>query len=330
MRNLWIVIILGSLVFGRECRNYTIKKGDTLTTISKAMYGKGSLWSIIFERNKNKIKNPYQITIGEKIKIPCIKTIHQNPKREEIYKLKRGKGIKIDIVSTTHLHPFMENSSSHKNMLTDIVKEALNNIKDIKYSIEYIENRDIHPSLLKYGKYGLSIGWYKPISIKKDNSFIYSEPLFQTVIVLYRRKSDNRKIKNIKDIYGTKICRPKGWFTFDLESQGLIDGETITLITKTTPEACFNDLKDGKVDFVSLTSFIGDKTINKMELSRYIEPIRAISTVVNLTLISHKKNPNGKLYINKFNQGLKILRESGKLEAIQNKYLKKFYQNKID
>jgi polar amino acid transport system substrate-binding protein len=335
MRSFLIFFFLTGIAFSTECKNivYKIKEGDTLTTISQSIYGNSTLWSIIFEQNRAKIKDPYQITIGEEIEIPCIEGIKsstdkpkQNLSKIEVEKVIE-KTIKIDIISTTALHPFMKNSSSHKDMLTDIVKESFNSLEKVNYSIDYIENRDIHSTLLEKGKYGLSIGWYRPNSTQKNDNLIYSDSLFQTITALYRRKSDNREIKNSRDIYGTKICRPKGWFSFDLVNQGLIDGQTITLVTKKTPEVCFHNLKDGKVDFVSLTSFIGDATMSRMGLSRYIESVKSISTVVDLTLISHKQNPNGELYISKFNQGLKKIDKSGKLEEIQSQYLQEFYNS---
>ncbi|WP_019850238.1 LysM peptidoglycan-binding domain-containing protein [Desulfitobacterium sp. PCE1] len=49
---------------------YTVKSGDTLGTIAKQMYGDGSLYTKIYEANKERLKNPNLIFEGQKLVIP--------------------------------------------------------------------------------------------------------------------------------------------------------------------------------------------------------------------------------------------------------------------
>ena len=50
---------------------YTVKKGDTLHSISEKYYGKGWLWRVIFHHGQNRhITNPSEIKIGQTIYIP--------------------------------------------------------------------------------------------------------------------------------------------------------------------------------------------------------------------------------------------------------------------
>ena len=49
---------------------YTVKSGDTLWNIAKEFYGNGSLYTAIYEANKDKITNPNLIQIGMVLKIP--------------------------------------------------------------------------------------------------------------------------------------------------------------------------------------------------------------------------------------------------------------------
>lgn len=51
-------------------RTYTVKKGDCLWNIAKKYYGKGSLYTKIYEANRDKIKNPNLIYPGQVLKIP--------------------------------------------------------------------------------------------------------------------------------------------------------------------------------------------------------------------------------------------------------------------
>lgn len=59
--------------FRKEYRIYTIKKNDTLQKISKKFYGTTRKWPLIYEENKDVIKDPDKIYPGLKIKIPLIK-----------------------------------------------------------------------------------------------------------------------------------------------------------------------------------------------------------------------------------------------------------------
>lgn len=50
---------------------YTVVKGDSLWKIAKAAYGKGSMWKVIYEANKDLIKNPNLIYVGQVLEIPA-------------------------------------------------------------------------------------------------------------------------------------------------------------------------------------------------------------------------------------------------------------------
>jgi len=52
---------------------YTIVSGDTLSKIAKRSLGDASKWKLIFEANRDVIKDPDKIFPGQKIKIPTNK-----------------------------------------------------------------------------------------------------------------------------------------------------------------------------------------------------------------------------------------------------------------
>ena len=55
-----------------EGTTYTVVKGDTLSHIAKAHYGKSSKWKAIFEANRDQLDNPDLIKPGQVLKIPAI------------------------------------------------------------------------------------------------------------------------------------------------------------------------------------------------------------------------------------------------------------------
>lgn len=53
-----------------QTKTYTVKKGDTLWGIAKKYYGDGAKYTRIYDANKDKIKNPNLIYVGQVFTIP--------------------------------------------------------------------------------------------------------------------------------------------------------------------------------------------------------------------------------------------------------------------
>lgn len=53
-----------------EMQTYTIKSGDTLSKIAKQFYGQANKYMVIFEANRDIIKDPDRIYPGQTIRIP--------------------------------------------------------------------------------------------------------------------------------------------------------------------------------------------------------------------------------------------------------------------
>ena len=49
---------------------HEVKKGDTLWKIAERYYGDGSLYTKIFEANRDILKDPNVIKVGQKLRIP--------------------------------------------------------------------------------------------------------------------------------------------------------------------------------------------------------------------------------------------------------------------
>ena len=59
---------------GAAEKTYTVQKGDTLSEIAKQFYGNGNLYMKIFEANRDQLKDPDKIQIGQVLKIPAHET----------------------------------------------------------------------------------------------------------------------------------------------------------------------------------------------------------------------------------------------------------------
>jgi nucleoid-associated protein YgaU len=51
-------------------KSYTVKAGDTLSVIAEKIYGDAAKFEVIFEANKDILKNANDIKVGQELKIP--------------------------------------------------------------------------------------------------------------------------------------------------------------------------------------------------------------------------------------------------------------------
>jgi nucleoid-associated protein YgaU len=55
----------------QNVQTYTVKSGDTLSKISKQFYGDANEYMRIFYANRDKLKDPDKIQVGQELKIPA-------------------------------------------------------------------------------------------------------------------------------------------------------------------------------------------------------------------------------------------------------------------
>ncbi|HTL45713.1 MAG TPA: LysM peptidoglycan-binding domain-containing protein [Vicinamibacterales bacterium] len=56
---------------GASQRSYTVKSGDTLSKIAKEFYGDANAYHRIFDANRDKLKDPNKIDVGQVLNIPA-------------------------------------------------------------------------------------------------------------------------------------------------------------------------------------------------------------------------------------------------------------------
>ena len=55
---------------GQNSRTYTVQQGDSLSKISQQFYGDAHQYMNIFEANRDQVKDPDKIQVGQKLVIP--------------------------------------------------------------------------------------------------------------------------------------------------------------------------------------------------------------------------------------------------------------------
>ena len=49
---------------------YTVRPGDTLSRIARKVYGRSAPWKPIFNANRDQLKSPHNLKVGQVLKIP--------------------------------------------------------------------------------------------------------------------------------------------------------------------------------------------------------------------------------------------------------------------
>jgi LysM repeat protein len=55
----------------KVAQEYIVKSGDTLSKIADQLYGNGAKWERVYEANRDTLKNPNYIFVGQKLNIPA-------------------------------------------------------------------------------------------------------------------------------------------------------------------------------------------------------------------------------------------------------------------
>ena len=76
------ITMLSTSMVANAAENYTVKSGDYLKKIAKEVYGDASKWELIYEANKDNIKNPNLIYEGQIFVLPDTEEVTTTPATE--------------------------------------------------------------------------------------------------------------------------------------------------------------------------------------------------------------------------------------------------------
>jgi polar amino acid transport system substrate-binding protein len=331
------------------CENYTIVSGDTLGGIA----GRAGFdnFLVVYRANRGTIgTNPNVIEIGDVLTIPCSdgsinrgggsssgtqtasntrSVAPSEPASAPNTPFQRP----IRFVTGSDYAPFTDESLEEGGMFTELVKKSmLRSDESREYSIDFVNDWGSHLStLLPYNAFDLGFPWFKPDCSKIDKlsdamrkrclDFNFSNPFYEVVIGFFTKDgSPYAEAKKPQDIFGARLCRPEGYFTFDLEQEDLIS-PNITYNTPVQVSACFEGLQDGTYDIVTINVLIAEEEIAKLDSpDDYIE-LEQLATIQTLHVISPKTNPFGRTYLALLNKGLGDLSESGEWFSIVSRHL---------
>jgi polar amino acid transport system substrate-binding protein len=333
--------VLPGLAAAQEaCSSYTVKEGDSLGSIAQAAYGSFD-YQMIFNANRNEIENPNSLAPGTVLALPCEDgNLSADTKVTDIIEQEEEKQSKkaksniyeppIKLVSGSGWAPFTGEELNGGGMLVRLATTALNRGgNDREYNLSFVEDWAAHiETLLPLGAFDVSIAWMKPgdcsnLDALDDNGRLrctqldFSLPIYESVTAYWSMPdSEYANVKAFSDYAGARICRPDGWSTFDLTSEGLVE-PLVTMVRPATLRECVEALVKGEVDMASMDIETGGSTVAEVpEAAGVVQPNPNLSKLETIHFVTHKTNPRGRVYMAMFNKGLNEMRESGEWYAV--------------
>lgn len=219
--------------------------------------------------------------------------------------------------------PYSGADLPQSGMLTEIVVRALEQTAPGRQTrVSFVDEWGLHLSvLLPDGAYDIGLPWFRPDCSKMDllsagmrrrcTDFLWSQPLHEVVIGYFVRAGDPLETSlDYAELEERVICRPEGFYTFDLEQKGLGSGP-VSLLRAATPQACVASLMAGEADVVAMSVTVVEGVLAEQGLFGQVAEIPALADILTLHALSARTNPLGRVYLTLINRGLRTLRESG-------------------
>jgi hypothetical protein len=325
---------------------YTVARGDTLHLIAVAHYGRGE-YQAIYDANRDILPSVTQLDVGEELWIPCLDGSGPQTRAQALASGARTATPTVSAAAVTRdsnglgfltgsdFAPFADERLPQGGMITELVRLALARAAPGReVSVTFVNDWSSHLGLIEKGSFHLGFPWYKPDCSRANllgrsmrercDKFDFSRPLFEVPVAYYVRAGDPLAgATDYKDIADRKLCRPAGYFTFDLKEQG-IPSKKGKLIIGPTADDCFTWLEDGTVDVVTLGKIGLSEELARFGLETKVAEIPALASSQTLHVVAAKADPVGEAGLALVNKGIEDLEASGRWYEVVSRHLGAF------
>ncbi len=339
-----ISVAIVSLVFlspvqsqGQELQcgaNYTVRPGDTLSSIAQEAYDDSTKWSVLFYGNQERLGHePSQIRPGDNLRVPCLIPTGAAPLPPP------DTDGDIKLLTAGDYAPFTDKALPGHGLITELITASFeNNRQAPSYGVSWINDWSSHlDPLLLQRSFDMGFPWLQPdctdpSSLDEDSrfrcdNFLFSDPMFEMLVLLFVRQDSDMTFANDLDMEGRTLCRPDGYYTFDLNADGrrwLAEG-TISLEQPRTVADCFEMLVDGSVDAVAINEFTGRQSVVEEGLVDQVKTLPRAVSIQSLHTLVPKTHPRATVLLYHFNLGLRLLRDTDEYDEILDRHLAAFW-----
>ncbi len=328
-----LLFLVPGAVVAQSCddKTHTVRAGETIFTIAETYYGSQERWSLIFYGNQSTLSGSvFEVAAGTELTIPCLPgeiVADARPLEDDTAEMR--------LVTGSNYAPFTDRNWPGDGMITELVNAAMEATTDpVSYSITWEDDWSKHLfPMLDSKEFDMGFPWYRPNceetpDQERCKNFHFSDPIVELLGLLFVKQGSDFTFSQDSDAHGRTLCRPAGYFTFDMdrEDRQWLEKGLVQLAQPATPSDCFQLLMDGEVDAVALNEFTGWTTISDMGLRGQIAPLQTPLSVQGLHIIISKRHWRGTSHLYRINAGLRALKETDRYDQIVSRHLSEFWQ----
>jgi len=306
---------------------HTVAAGDTFYSIAEAHYGDRQRWTQIYYANQSVLKGP-SLIVGNQLYIPCSigeTAPDATPLRQDDAELK--------LLTGGGYPPFTDQKLPGQGMVTELVNAAMElTPSPVSYSVTWEDDWSQHLfPMLNDKQFDMGFPWLKPDceatpANERCVNFHFSEPLMLMPIMLFVRDDNQFTFDDDADVLGRSLCRPKGYFTHDLDRKDRrwLSEDKISFVQGDSPRDCFERVQRGEVDAATVNLFLGASVILDMGLRNKIVPLERPLSEEGLHVVISKRHWRGTTHLYRINAGLQNLKKDGRYQEIVSRHLELF------
>lgn len=325
------------------CSSYTIVRGDTLFDIAVAVNLRGGFQQL-FNANRDVLAGPNQLEVGQVIRIPCADgalPIVGTTEPARVATLTPGAATDrpIRFLTGSNYAPFTDEDLPGGGLFTEMVTRSMElGNPDQEFRVIFVNDWGSHlTDLLPTGAFDMGFPWFLPdcsqvANLSEPNALRCTEydasaPFYDALVGYYTLSgSPYAQASEYTALYGARLCRPDGWFSFDLEGEGLVP-PNVELIFAPTEERCWELLQLGAVDVVTYDALPAEEDFTELGIADRIVQMPELASQQTLHVFVPKNNPNGQEYLQTINAGLEQLRLSGEWFEIVRRGIQQTVEN---
>lgn len=312
-----------------ECgAEYTVQEGDSLSMIAGRAYGRTTAYQPIFDYNPGKMPSANELRPGISLYIPCIEDVENS----SLSPLSEAEGNDLKILTGSEYPPYVDAGLPGGGFSFELLERALQaNGGEADYRVDVINDWPSHLRiLLADGAYDLGFPWFQPNcdniqnlgeeSRWKCNNLLFSDVLHEVVVSFYARSETAANLREPTDMHDMTLCRPRGYFTHDLEEMDLMPPQVIR-VAGANPTECFERLIDGEIDVVTVNADTADRVLTELGIAEDVEDVLELATVQSLHVVGMRTDPDTRIHLLRVNQGIRTLHDSGTFQQLAAKHL---------